>query len=186
MHCHNSENWPQRSGKKPTLNQRLTVPKTIKKDDTGQTTSDQFEDDFQLSVLFLHVVSLSLSLSLYLSLSHTHTTFCLKKLWPHWLSAQGLDLSTDVHPPPLVAGIWNKSNFSFHHSRLFIGFWAASSQTPHFGKATTVLHACVAFSFSDKELHKTLTCAKVKTFSSPERSHIIKSLHTLPSWFSKI
>ena len=113
-------------------------------------------------------------------------TFCLKKLQPHWLSAQGVDLCTDVHPPPPVAGIWNKSNFPFHQSSLFIGFWAASSQTPPFGNTTAVLDACVSSSLSDKELHKTLTCAKVKTFSSPERSHIIKSLHTLPSWFSKI
>ena len=105
MHCHNCENWPQRSGKKPTLNQRLTVPKTIKKDDTGQTTSDQSEDDFQLSVLFLHVVSFSLS--------HTHTTFCLKKLWPTGCQRRDLTFAqTSTLLPYLLATETNQTSLS--------------------------------------------------------------------------
>ena len=43
----------------------------------------------------------------------------------------GVSLWTGVHhPPPTVAGIWNKANFPFHQPGLFIGFWAASSWTP--------------------------------------------------------
>ena len=32
---------------------------------------------------------------------------------------------------PLSRHIWNKANFPFHQSGLFIPFWVASSQTPH-------------------------------------------------------
>ena len=34
-------------------------------------------------------------------------------------------------PSPPVAGIWNKTNFSFHQPGLYTGFWAVSSRTPH-------------------------------------------------------
>ena len=44
----------------------------------------------------------------------------------------GVSLWTDLfHPPPLVVDIWNEANFPFHQPGLFIGFRAASSQTPH-------------------------------------------------------
>ena len=48
------------------------------------------------------------------------------------MGGRGVDLWTDVcHPPPPVAGIWNKAKFPFHQYGLFIGFWAVSRQIHH-------------------------------------------------------
>ena len=44
--CHNSKNWPQRNGNKSTL--ELKINRTLNdQDDTGQTTDDQFQEDYQ-------------------------------------------------------------------------------------------------------------------------------------------
>ena len=44
---------------------------------------------------------------------------------------QPLDWCLPPSPYPAVAGIWNKAKFPFYQPGLLIGFWAASSQTPH-------------------------------------------------------
>ena len=41
--CHNSKNWPQRNGNKSTLELKINCYQ----DDTGQTTDDQFQEDYQ-------------------------------------------------------------------------------------------------------------------------------------------
>ena len=80
-------------------------------DDTGQTTNDQFEDDCQRLLLFLHVATPTPS-SLLVGMGS----------WPLGICSPSLP----------VAGIWNKANIPFHQPGLFTGFWAVSSQTPHF------------------------------------------------------
>ena len=43
---------------------------------------------------------------------------------------QSLDKCLTPKSPSPAAGIWNKTNFPFHHSGLFTGFGMASSRTP--------------------------------------------------------
>ena len=43
---HNSENWPQGNGNKPTLELNINCTED-NQDDAGQATNDQFQDDCQ-------------------------------------------------------------------------------------------------------------------------------------------
>ena len=116
--CCNSENWSQGNRNEPAL--KLQINWTWNShSDADQTTSDlkmianQLSNQFQVMVLFLHIVPLSLS---------------IKALAP-WIRKWGWPL--DRSPPtPCVTGIWNKANFPFHQFCVFIGFWAVNSQTP--------------------------------------------------------
>ena len=59
------------------------------------------------------------------------------KALAHWLSvgSRGVSLWTGICPPPtpLVVGLQNKANFTFHHPCFFPGFWASSRWTFAFG-----------------------------------------------------
>ena len=74
----------------------------------------------------------------------------LTVLWAlaRWLPVERVGLWTDVHPP--VAQIWNKVNFPFHQTGLFIGCWAASSQYPHL--SVTWARARAQMNFEDIKL----------------------------------
>ena len=118
MRCHNSENWPQQNGIELTLELRINCTQNSW-DDTIRPWHDQFEDDCQSWLLFLHVAPLLLS---------------IKALAPLAATGQGRRsrlLDKCLSPSPPVVSIWNKANFPFYQPGLFIGFWAVSSQTTH-------------------------------------------------------
>ena len=91
-------------------------------DDARKTSDDQFEDDLEMTVLFLHVAR---------TLPPNPPALAIKALnpclWGRGVQSQSLDRC----PPhsPSVASIWNKANFPFHQPGLFIGFWVVSRWT---------------------------------------------------------
>ena len=81
---------------------------------SGATSSPEVRDDCAFSAC---------SHSLLLS---------IKALAPLVARGGGVGLWTDIHPPPAVAGFWNRANFPFYQPSLSIDFWVVSSWTPSF------------------------------------------------------
>ena len=84
---------------------------------------------FKMTVLFLHVAPYLYAPNIPLS-----------KLSPTDCQWGELTLWTEVHLPPLAAGIQKKGNVPLHKLCLFIGFRAASRQTP---LSVTIYHTCL-------------------------------------------
>ena len=106
--CHNSKNWPQRP-----WNLRLTPPKTIK--------IALVRPPIWIWLSELTAVS-----------AYSPPSTSVYKSSCQWLPVGGSQpLDWCLLPPFPAASICNKASFPFHQPGLFIGFWMASSQTPH-------------------------------------------------------
>ena len=118
--CYNSENRPQRNGDKWTLKLKINCTWN-NQDDSGQPPLT----NLKMTVRVDYTVSVG-----------SPVLLSIKTLAPLVVrggvvvgGSQPLDRC--LHPPPTVAGFWNKANFPFHKTGLFIGLWAETSQTPH-------------------------------------------------------
>ena len=118
MSYHNSKNWPQRNGNKPTMEPKINCTQD-NQDDAGQTTIDQFKT----------TVGAAAAISAWPCPVYVPLDSPLKIL-AHWSSVG--NWPSDMNPllPP-GASLWNKAKFPFlQSSSSSIGFPVVSSQAP--------------------------------------------------------
>ena len=116
MSCYNSRSWLQRNGNKWTLELKVNWSN---QDDTGQSTDDQFEDDWQIRDDCAVTACSPLLLS-------------VKARAPLVASWGAVGLWTDVPPPAPTPG-WQHLKWSklpFPPTWHVYCFWAVSSQIP--------------------------------------------------------